>query len=433
MTSKVNAKIWNALIISIFLKMKKALLLIFAAASLPIAAQNSLLEEATRHREDNSWLIKWGAAALLPAHSTTYFRENAKTQFPEIFNPRKPLLAVAAEGTLTKNWSLQMDVAATPKPTDFTYLYLRTSAELRRYWGFVQLERQQARGDNFSGFYTALQFAVFQSKAKTSQFDIYNPDVDQQMTTARLGFQTRFLRNGFFDFSLGFGRQVERWLHGLSGSEYRFDKSFLFDPRLSFGLAMGDFSKTKIRHDLRNQIFKKDEKRLAALKIDLLRIARLEENSTWSGRPSLEAEVKFGRSEFSATTELAIPFSSKKEELGMGLIQKTREIGFAPAVELRWYFSQTMWQPSNRRNFNGLFFGANYVYELLFLPNAYRQLSRRTTFLVGAQSRVFDQGFVQFKIGLGKTGQDIWQRDQPWRDKFAARHLLSELKAGLIF
>ncbi len=397
-------------------------------ANLHLAAQPAdpsdpragLADEIFKNKENNPFLFKWNASALRPVEAFSFPSVNSSGSFDKFyqyFDENHLPFSVSLEGLVANRWSLQANFAgAFFNKKQPIRAFFETRIEGRYYLGFVNEAKSKRRGNNLNGFYTAIDFSVFEQIPKGGQGTnwIYRHD---QTATIRLGFQSMFLRSGFFDASLGFGRK--KLLNKVSfGQEFSSEKKAVFTPRLNFGWSIGSTKSTQISQAARDFVFQKNRPTRQIFKFDLLNLVKFRGEGLVKITPSLAWEMRVFR-RFSVEMQTEMPFSRQKNSLGGATFIYENTLGLGGGIEPRFIFAGY-----KRGSLNGWFFGWN-ISRIYFLTDE-RDTFQRKTWVLGLQSRLFEKGFIGYKIGYGNT-QTIST------DKFSKNHLFSELKAGLVF
>jgi hypothetical protein len=296
--------------------------------------------------------------------------------------------------------------------------------------------------NNFGGKYLALEAGIVNSPEAAESWD-------ERRIALRYGLQQRFMRNGYFDVSIG---------AGISNPSPIFRSStFSIDQRVSVGLAafLPRPKTTTASSDLCEVLHCQDEQ-YSMLKIDVFDIFRFWSNGDnffFSLRPNIAYEQKIGRSPFSVELDLAARYDRVR-------YPTFTDIRFASAYwnatgEVKWYYNMRKRILNGRsgNNLSGAFIGlqlernnlikrsVNYssdgsgVFDFSVVTGDYWA----GNLVWGIQQRIFERGFIQFKIGPGSTfgghnyryeGADIPLTKIARRNEL---NIVADLKVGFAF
>ena len=371
--------------------------------------------------------VKWNALALLPPFN---FTQEGPTGWRGMYGGQAPF-SVSAEGKLAPAFSLVGTVSGARLERSFDggyyfrpFFVWEQRVEPRFYFEMLRRTANGKQADNLSGNYISLEYRHRTESSLLADGFNFPTELLKHTFTARIGLQRRFFGRGWFDASLGIGR-ARRVFHSFRDVATNDERNTVLDPRLSAGFLFGDFKPKKVGKTMRCGVFGCDEERYLLGKFDLFGLL-VPQRGGARGRLSLALEMKIGRAPLSLEVEGLVPYSVVREEFTPNQFYSDGYFGVGMGLEPRVFLGK------KRQNLNGFFIGWNA--QSVWFWAGERQI--RSTPLVGLQSRVFRNGFVSYKLGVG-TGwlrqctEDFWAGVQCFDSR--QRHLLSEFKAGLAF
>ncbi len=329
--------------------------------------------------------------------------------------------------------------------------YLSPSLAVKSRW-YHDMQKRIKTGrsaNNFGGKYLALEVSMFDDLLMIKRW------ADRRIAL-RYGLQQRFLRNGYFDISIGAGITDNAYL-----------KVFSTDQRMSAGIAVFLPKKKKSEQDggLCDVLHCQDEQ-YKMLKINLYNVFNFQstgKNYHIVLRPNIAFERKIGRSPFSIEVDFATVFNSNKFNYVSDFDRMVHSGRYADASwnatgELRWYYNMRKRMLSGRsgNNLSGAFIGAQLNRNSLikdavnidaeglmdhFGSNIFVLTGDFWTsnLVWGVQQRLLDRGFIQFKIGAGSTfggNNYLYEASDKPLTKIGRRNelnLLADLKLGFAF
>jgi hypothetical protein len=414
----------------------------------------------------NFWL-KWNAGAALPVLSGYYIpgdNEGISDWRAEVDVEVRAAKAISLNGTL--------GAAIAGERGNFLD-YVRTGLEARYYLNRAKGIKQGKKAPNLTGTYFSLAALEERSVYRPSWWEAQeSPQTTDYYLTARLGVQQRIFRFGYFDYSVGLGA-LNQELQVYSTTDNTVKRSRVWKPvfnqRIALGWAFG--SPRPIRQDARTcDLFKcyREEKRM--LKVDLLNVVRSLTSDYQDGQLSVAYEQKIGDSPFSVQFEGALTgrhepnretitiLSVVNGQVNSEVTERNNgrdwRVGGLLAIEPRWYFLLKQHIASGRsgNNLNGMFVGLHTGWGASTFvstrPESYqqrqerREQSARVVPLWGIQYRLFDHGFIEYRLGTGlgrySTSSEEIIRDEPapipgFEDSGLEIIFFSALRIGLAF
>lgn len=296
--------------------------------------------------------------------------------------------------------------------------------------------------NNFGGRYVALEAGIVNTPGTAEPWS-------EKRTALRYGLQQRFMRNGYFDVSIGAGI--------TDRSPILRSSTFSIDHRVSVGLAafLPRVKTAPAKNDLCEVLHCRDEQ------YRMLKINIFDAFSFWSTgdnynlvlRPNIAFEHKIGRSPFSVELDLGASYDR-------GNYSSFSGIRFASAYwnatgEVKWYYNmrKRILDGRSGNNLSGAFIGLQLDRNNLIKSAVSYSSDRPDIFnfnvvtgdywsgnlVWGIQQRVLDRGFIQFKIGAGSTfgGHDyLYNRTDETLTKTNRRNelnIVADLKVGVAF
>jgi hypothetical protein len=285
-----------------------------------------------------------------------------------------------------------------------------------RWYHDMKKRIQKGKGaNNFGGRYFALEAGI-------SNNNSLNNTWDDRRIALRYGLQQRFMRNGYFDISIGAGISDPSPI-------LKRPKVFSTDQRVAVGLAAFlPKSKSKVQSGGLCDVLHCQDEQYKMLKINLFNVLNFQSNGDVYNiefRPNIAFERKIGRSPFSIEVDVETDFSNSKIQYYDGADPNPYSARFTSANwnatgELRWYHSMRKRILNGRsgNNLSGAFFGLQ-VNRNNLIKNAVSIKSEKVNSIFdnstitgdywagnlvwGIQQRLLDRGFIQFKIGAGST------------------------------
>ncbi len=295
------------------------------------------------------------------------------------------------------------------------WLYSASVAVEGRWYHDMKKRIKEGRSaNNFGGRYLGLEGTWSNNNQLTDNWD-------DKRVALRYGLQQRFLRNGYFDISIGAG--VSQGSPILKRSTY-----FSTDQRVSVGLAafLPKFRNTAQNGNLCDVLNCQDEQ-YNMWKVNVFDVVAFRSNGIVYNlelRPNVAYEQKLGRSPFSVELAVDAVFNTGKYRYYYLLDQKEYSNRITSATwdatgELRWYYNmrKRMLNGKSGNNLSGTFFGLQLNRHNLIKSAVNYETDNAgsldgslvagdywTTNLVwGIQQRILERGFIQFKIGGGST------------------------------
>lgn len=371
--------------------------------------------------------VKWNALALLPPSERT---QEGPTGWRGMYGGQTPF-SLSIEGKFAPAFSLVGTVGAARLQRSFDGGYYfrphfvwEQRVEPRFYFEMLRRAANGKQADNLSANYVSLEYRHRTESSLLADGFNFPTEFSKHTFTARIGLQRRFFGRGWFDASLGIGR-TRRIFHSFPDMVTTDEGRTVLDPRLSAGLLLGDFRPKKVGKSIRCTVFGCDEERYTFGKFDLFGLLVPQQGGA-RGRLSLAFEMKMGRAPLSLELEGLVPYSVVREEFTPNQFYSDGYFGAGGGLEPRLFLGK------KRQNLNGLFLGWNF--QSIWFWAGERQM--HSTPVVGLQSRIFRNGFVSYKFGVGRSWlrvcvDDFWFGPQCFDVR--QQHLLSEFKAGLAF
>lgn len=349
------------------------------------------------YQQPASWWLKWNVLSALPAFSedpvTADIIDCAASRFETL-----PRTGLSGEWKLSPAFSL--DAGAEIGLSGSRYFKGKRfgwgmQVAPRWYFNMGRQVRKGIRASNFSGNYLSVEYRHFQGTDRPPQSEAHETLVSSyQAVTFRFGMQRRLLRFGFVDLSMGFGhnRRIDDAPKGVKGAAVT---AWFAEPRLAAGFSIGRPSHKKTTPDWcavlqcyeeTNRLWKLDITQLIQSSGDNLRL-----------KPTLAVEQKIARSAFSVEAEIqgVLNVSDCNDVVGLSI-----------NVQPRWYFLQRRQLAKGKagNNLSGLFGGMTLGANWLWLNQAvYDTGDNRSWYAaphLGAQFRMFDRGYIQYKFGI---------------------------------
>lgn len=288
------------------------------------------------------------------------------------------------------------------------------TVEGRWYHDMIRRMKEGRSANNFGGRYFGLE-------ATWSNNNPLTANLNEKRMVLRYGLQQRFSRHGYFDVSIG---------AGVSQGTPIFKNSTFFstDQRVAIGLAA---FLPKFRNDTQNSslcdVLHCQDEQYKMWKVNVFNVVAFRSNGIVYNlelSPNIAYEQKLGRSPLSVELAVDAVFSRGKYQYNnLGdLTVYTNRITSATwdaTGELRWYYymRNRMLNGKSGNNLSGYFFGLQLNRRNLIKRAVNYQTDNAgsldgalvigdywTTNLVwGIQQRIFERGFIQFKIGAGST------------------------------
>lgn len=294
------------------------------------------------------------------------------------------------------------------------WLYSASLAVEGRWYHDMKKRMSAGRSaNNFGGRYAGLEARIFNSSLTDSW--------KSRSITLRYGLQQRFLRRGYFDVSIGAGF-VE--FPSIWGSP----RGFGTDQRVSVGLAAFlPKVKTETVGGALCEVLHCQDEQDRMLKINLFNVVDFRSNGSvyfLSLQPNIAFEHKIGRSPFSVEVDLEALYRRGKFPYYSGQDMQYYTSRYASARwnatgELRWYYNmrKRILDGRSGNNLSGAFVGlqlnrnqliksaVHYNNDVpgIFLGSLVTGDYWTSNFVWGIQQRLLDRGFIQFKIGGGRT------------------------------
>ena len=295
------------------------------------------------------------------------------------------------------------------------WLYSASVAVEGRWYHDMKKRIKDGRSaNNFGGRYLGLEGTWSNNNQLTDNWD-------DKRVALRYGLQQRFLRNGYFDISIGAG--VSQGSPILKRSTY-----FSTDQRVSVGLAafLPKFRNGAQNGNLCDVLHCQDEQ-YNMWKVNIFDVVAFRSNGIVYNlelRPNIAYEQKLGRSPFSVELAVDAVFNTGKYRYYYLLDQKEYSNRITSATwdatgELRWYYNmrKRMLNGKSGNNLSGSFFGLQLNRHNLIKSAVNYETDNAgsldgslvtgdywtTNLFWGIQQRILERGFIQFKIGGGST------------------------------
>lgn len=267
----------------------------------------------------------------------------------------------------------------------------------------------------------------------------------------RYGLQQRLLRYGYFDVSLGAGFTEKTPYHS---------NVFGIDQRMSIGLAafLPKRKGTNLAGNNCDVLHCQDEQ-FRMFKFDVFNLVDFQTNGDvyfLDLRPNLAFEQKIGRSPFSVELDVEMLYRRGSfNYFNSNNLQRIATLDLSATGELRWYYNmrKRMLNGQSGNNLSGTFFGLQLNRTDLLRSDVTLKTGNDPVIKTdggtreywsgnlvwGVQQRLLEHGFIQFKIGAGRTfgGYNyIYQGlDQPLLKVARPNelNLLADLKVGFAF
>ena len=344
---------------------------------------------------------------------------------------------------------------------DFLKKGIRLGIAPRWYYGMNQKIRNNQRADNLSGAYLSLYVEGNQGNRINSVIKNFTDWV----VIGQYGLQSRFMKYGFVDMSIGLGaaynnKSLELYYDTNKNTFIKIVRDWqpLLSAQVKLGLAFGGGQNQS--GGKKCDAFKcfVEENRL--LKIDVFNLIKDFSIQRIALRGSASYERRLGRSPFSIQANLNGSWIKDQSISNVPNINgerisahKYQDWGFG--IESRWYYDlrKRIAQGKSANNFS-----ANYITIAndWFSEREYTNTIKGATIVTrnivksgvqitpcwGIQRRLFDRGFIDYRIGVGRqyiisenikdcntqgicTSNNL---DNTWNWR-----LKSELKIGLAF
>lgn len=326
------------------------------------------------------------------------------------------------------------------------YFALGWSIEPRWYYDMRKRILQNKSASNMSGNYLGLQIGgTWQTNSFNGTDNSFN--LDRTNAQLRFGLQRRIFQRAYVDIGVGVGGARDRDYFGSDG-EYNHNWELFYGLQVALGMAFGD----KINPEPNSKkcdAFRCFVEERSMLKIGLLGLLDGNSSTGFNGRVEAAYEHKIGDTYFSMNygvyTNYFLTYRINDD------LEKDFLTGFGLYLEPRWYYDLKK-RIARGKTANNL--ASNYMTIQLSTDSnpdlftgaddrkiRYRERSINVIPAWGIQRRIFNNGYFDYKIGLGPTtkGNFSFSTDNVpvsiQRDFFDEVNLLflSELKVGLAF
>ena len=204
------------------------------------------------------------------------------------------------------------------------------------------------------GRYFALEASISDNNSFTGRWE-------DRRIALRYGLQQRFMRNGYFDISIGAGITDP-------SSILRRPKEFSTDQQMAVGLAAFlPKSKSLVQSGGLCDVLHCQDEQYKMLKINLFNLLNFQSNGDIYNiefRPNIAFEQKIGRLPFSVEVDIETGLNNSKIQYNHPAISNFYYYNFTSADwnatgELRWYYNMRKRILSGRsgNNLSGTFFG----------------------------------------------------------------------------
>lgn len=323
------------------------------------------------------------------------------------------------------------------------WLYpVSVAVEGRWYHDMRKRVRAGRSAYNFGGRYLSLE---------GSMVGFTSEPLHVKRIALRYGLQQRILRNGYFDVSIG---------AGLTEKTPYYNSSFSLDQRMSIGLAT---FLPKVKNASQNsnicEVLHCQDEQFRMFKFDVFNLVDFQTNGDvyfLDLRPNIAFEQKIGRSPFSVELDVNLLYRRGKfKYTNSNDQQRIVTLDLMATGELRWYYNlrKRMLKGRSGNNLSGSFFGlqlnrtdlvkSDFSLKSGNDPDVNRAGDTReywaSNLVWGIQQRVLEHGFIQFKIGAGRTfggyNYVFDGLDQPLRKVARPNELnfVADLKVGFAF
>jgi Protein of unknown function (DUF3575) len=314
------------------------------------------------------------------------------------------------------------------------------AAALEQRWYHNMRARVKAgkSANNFTGAYVGLSESVTFDRGS----QILRDERANYGLSLRYGYQSRFMRYGFFDFSAGLGVSY------LSKSIFHnASMGFSFDQRFRIGFAVFEQRKKEDFSGGYCQILRCFDEERRMWKVNLFDAVRvsitpgINNLRYFSLAPSIAYEQKIGQSSFSVETSAGINldmlYLQYRDNLGTLTTARLSTISGLLGAELRCYAAQKRRIATGKggNNLRGVFFAlsANGRYGTSLLEEEPPQSNSNffqagSHVLWGYQMRISKHGYVQFKGGPGVQLYNY--TDNKWSSNFS---MLANVQVGFAF
>jgi hypothetical protein len=338
---------------------------------------------------------------------------------------------------------------------------LRIGLEPRWYYNMYKKIQARKSADNLSGPY----LGFFLEKDKSESVNPAIKNFNDWALLFRYGLQSRFLKYGFADMSIGAGaayrnKSIELFYDNNQTAFVRIKRDWqpLLSAQVKIGLAFGGGQNQSGGKYC--DAFKCFTEEHRLVKIDLLHLIKEFNNQLIVSKGSVGFEQRIGNHPFSIHTELKGAFTRDKSignvpnSSGVGQ-NKQQYLEWAIGIEPRYYYNLRQriatGKSANNLSANYItlvseFFSenerANFVNAISDTPVALHREGWRFTPCWGIQRRLFDRGFIDYRLGLGAAyiTNDVAKycpSPDVCNTKYRQTHwittLKSELKIGLAF
>lgn len=407
-----------------------------------------------RTRVPSKWMFKLNLGPSVNFNDNSQFRyRNSSNGVPVEVGVEYKLSPVASIGAY---YGMKLGYQSTDDFLDEgEWLYSSSLAvEGRWYHDIKKRIRSGHSANNFGGRYLALEASLLNNSTVISPI-IINKLWKQGRLSLRYGLQHRFLRNGYFDVSIGVGISDQ---YGI----IKLPKIFSTDQRVAVGLA-AFAPKPKMLNPITGvcDVLHCQDELYNMFKINLLNVLSFQSdgsNHNFDLQPNIAFERKIGRSPFSVELDLVAAFNSSKYiyyNIFDRYSARYTSAKWNATGELRWYYNmrKRILKGRSGNNLSGTFIGLqlnrnNLIKSLVSIefdgPNSItnRQVIGdywTGNFVWGIQQRLFSHGFIQFKIGAGSTfgGNNYIYREQNKQFVKIGRenelNIIADLKVGFAF
>ncbi len=297
---------------------------------------------------------------------------------------------------------------------------LRLGIEPRWYYNMYQKIQNRKSADNLSGTY--ISFLLEKDKSEPVNPGIKN--FNDWSLLFRYGLQSRFLKYGFADMSIGAGaayrnKSIELFYDNTQTAFVKIKRNWqpLLSAQVKIGLAFGGGqNQSGGKYCDAFKCFTEDDQ---LFKIDLLHLIKEFNNQLIVSKGSIGFERRIGKRPLSVHAELKAAFTRDKSISNVpntsGAGQNDQRYSeWAIGIEPRYYYNlrQRIANGTSANNLSANYVTlvseyfeqterSNFVNAISDTPVALHKEGWRFTPCWGIQRRLFDRGFIDYRLGFG--------------------------------